>query len=120
MTFLFVYTPTSDSALLGPIDWVANLLLGSAAIGLCVIAVAVVGLMLLSGRLPIRHGLRTLLGCFILLGAPVIAVGLVGSWQGISERPTTPVSTVDYAQPREEPPSAEGYDPYAGASLRRD
>ena len=120
MTFLFAYSPTSDNALLGPIDWVADLLLGSAAIGLCVIAVAFVGLMLLSGRLPVKHGLRTLLGCFILLGAPIIASGLIGSWQRVTEQPPMLVSTVNYAEPREEPPSAEGYDPYAGASLRRD
>lgn len=61
--------------------WLTGTLLGSVAIGLCVIAVAGVGLMMLIGRLPVRLGARVILGCFILLGAPVIASGFMGMWR---------------------------------------
>ena len=57
-------------------DWVTGTLLGDLAVGLCVIAVAFFGLMLMTGRLAFRDGLRVALGCFVLLGAPLIAGGL--------------------------------------------
>ena len=42
------------------------------------LAVAFVGLMLMTGRLAVRDGLRVAVGCFVLLGAPLIASGLRG------------------------------------------
>ena len=87
---------------------------------LCVIAVALVGFAALSGRLPVRMGMRAVLGCFVLLGAPAIASALM--WQGreaspqvVYEAPST--IAAEPARP-ELPPSV--YDPYSGASLRRD
>ena len=44
---------------------------------LCVLAVAFVGMLMLTGRLALREGLRVALGCFILLGAPAIASAFV-------------------------------------------
>ena len=38
-----------------------------------VIAVAFLGLMMIAGRLPFRRGISVVLGCFLLLGAPVVA-----------------------------------------------
>ncbi|MEM9501077.1 MAG: TrbC/VirB2 family protein [Pseudomonadota bacterium] len=100
-------------------EWINSVLLGPVAIGLCVLAVAFIGVRMLSGRLPLRAGLRTLLGCFILLGAPVIAAGLIG---GMEQRRTpiavAPPIQVETEEVRGELPPAE-YDPYAGASLRR-
>jgi type IV secretory pathway VirB2 component (pilin) len=57
-------------------EWVTGTLFGDVAAGLCVLAVAFVGLMLMSGRLAARDGLRVVIGCFVLLGAPLIAAGL--------------------------------------------
>ncbi|MEE4537324.1 MAG: TrbC/VirB2 family protein [Erythrobacter sp.] len=57
--------------------WLTDTLLGDLAIGLCVIAVAVVGLLMMGGRLPLRLGAKVALGCFVLLGAPVIASGFL-------------------------------------------
>ena len=107
-----------DSPLADAVSWLNALVLGSLAMGLCVIAVALVGFAALTGRMPIRRAARVVLGCFILLGAPVIANGLSGLWQGgagavgSSERPVT----TDQRAPL---PQAT-YDPYAGASIRRD
>ena len=57
-------------------DWLTGTLFGSVATILCVIAVAFVGLMMMSGRFAVRDGARVILGCFVLLGASVIATGL--------------------------------------------
>lgn len=107
----------SQSAIAEAVGWINGVLLGSLAVGLCVLAVALVGLLMLSGRLPVRQGLRVILGCFILLGAPVIAAGIAGAWQQGSPTPPAPLAISE--QPRADLPPAN-YDPYAGASLRRD
>ena len=102
------------------IEWITSTMLGSIALGLCTIAVAVVGLMMLEGRVPIRQGARVIVGCFVIFGAPVIAAGLMGAWQSETVAQPPPITVEpDPASAREEPPPAN-YDPYAGASLRRD
>lgn len=113
--------PPQDGALAASVYWINDLLLGSLAAGLCVIAVAVVGMMMLGGRLPLHTGIRVALGTFVLLGAPVIATGLAGAWHGSAAPPelASSPSVVEFAEPRPEPPPSS-YDPYAGASLRRD
>lgn len=106
-----------SSALVSASDWVSGTLFGSLAIGLCVIAVAFVGLLLMTGRLSVRKAVSVTIGCFVLLGAPAIAGGL----RGLVEV-TAPSRAV--SEPRAEPtipPAAlppANYDPYAGASLR--
>jgi len=100
-------------------DWITGTLFGTLAVSLCVIAVAIVGLMLMSGRLAIRDGVRVAVGCFVLLGAPVIAAGLRSAANEAAPMGITQVVTpVLAAPPPPLPPS--NYDPYAGASLRRD
>lgn len=96
--------------------WLSGVLLGELAIGLCVLAVAFVGLLMMQGRLPIRTGLRVAIGCFVILGAPTIASGFVAGWG--SEMPP-PRATIADPPPAREPPPAN-YDPYAGASVRTD
>ncbi|MEM6411025.1 MAG: TrbC/VirB2 family protein [Pseudomonadota bacterium] len=100
-------------------DWIESLLLGDVALGLCVLAVAATGALALTGRLPFREGIRVVLGCFVLLGAPVIAAAFVWSGTDVASAPAPlpPVASVEV--PRKELQPAN-YDPYAGASLRRD
>ena len=103
-------------ALVAAVEWLQGTLLGSVAIGLCVIAVAWVGLLMLQGRLPVREGARVILGCFILLGAPVIASGFLGLLQGgVTSPPQAPLA-IELPVREELPPP--DHDPYAGASLR--
>lgn len=95
------------------------LLTGSVAIGLCVLAMAVIGLLMLSGRLPVRAGLQVVLGCFVLLGAPVIAAAFITAGQSVAPQVTEPDPPRELPDERRDiPPSA--FDPYAGASLRQD
>lgn len=66
------------------------MLLGEVAVALCVIAVVLMGLMMLGGRLPVRDGLRAVLGCAVLLGAPVIAAGFVANGSRVAALPVQP------------------------------
>lgn len=102
-------------------DWTRGLLGGSLATSLCVIAIAILGFLLLTGRLRVRRSVEVVLGCFLLVGAGLLAVqlqqlagGAVGS--GAAGRETI---ILPQATPTQAPPPAS-YDPYAGASLRRD
>lgn len=113
-----MFETRSEQPLEASVGWMTDLLLGSIAVALCVLAVAVVGLMMFSGRLPIRRGLQVVLGSFVLLGAPLIAGGFTGWWEENRE-PAPPPVTVSTDAARPDLPQAQ-YDPYAGASLRRD
>jgi type IV secretion system protein VirB2 len=108
-------TPMVESA-----RWIEGVMLGEMALGVCVIAVAFIGALMLTGRLPLREGARIVVGCFVLLGAPVIAAGFVGGGSGVIEASSPPplvVAPID--RPRPDLPPAN-FDPYAGASLRDD
>ena len=100
-------------------NWLVALVTGGLAVGLCAIAVAVIGLLTLSGRMPVRDGVRVVVGCFVLLGAPVIATAFVGTGQQIGSPPPPAEPIRSLAEPRRDlSPSA--FDPYAGNSLRSD
>lgn len=74
---------------------------------------------MLTGRFPIRRGLHIVLGCFILLGAPMIAGAFLSLTEGANQT-APPMQAPPVAEtPRDDLPPAD-YDPYAGASLRRD
>ena len=111
--------PSGQPVLESAGGWVNGTLLGGVAVTLCVLAVAFVGLMMLSGRFSIRRSARVVLGCFLLLGAPVIAQSFTGFWQGQRSVQVLPVVLPPEEEPRGDLPPA-GYDPYAGASIRRD
>lgn len=113
-----IASPAPNSALPSAIIWINDVLLGSLAVGLCVIAISLVGLLMLLGELPIRQGVRVVLGCFILVGAPEIATGLAVGWQSASTTASGPVAIMP-PEMRDPRPTAN-YDPYAGASLRRE
>ena len=112
-----LFEPAGHSVVEASVGLVSGTLFGGVVITLCVLAVAFIGLLMLSGRVPVRTGFGVVLGCVVLLGAPVIAAGLMEQSTGgesvVAEAP-------EYSGPdprrdleRKEP------DPYGGASLRR-
>lgn len=115
----------SGGALGAAARWVEGLLLGPIATSLAIIAVASVGLLMLSGRINLRRGVTVVLGCFILFGAANIAQGVRGLLSAARPNMTVETSSTPSPFPVLEPlPSpaterAEIDDPYAGASLRR-
>lgn len=68
--------PAGSSPLLGALQWVQGTLLGNLATTAAVIAVAVVGYMMLAGRIEWRRGLTVIVGCFIIFGAAAIVAGI--------------------------------------------
>jgi type IV secretory pathway VirB2 component (pilin) len=68
--------PAGSGPIVGAVSWVQGTLLGNVATTAAVIAVAVVGLMMLTGRIDWRRGATVILGCFILFGAAAIVGGI--------------------------------------------
>ena len=68
--------PAGSSPLLAAMEWVQGTLLGNVATAAAVIAVAMVGFMMLTGRIEWRRGLTVVFGCFIIFGAVAIVSGI--------------------------------------------
>ena len=68
--------PAGSGPVLAALQWVEGTLLGNLATTAAVIAVAVVGLMMLTGRIDWRRGLTVILGAFIVFGAVAIVSGI--------------------------------------------
>lgn len=71
--------PTTSGPIERALAWIEGALFGQIAVILCVLAVAFVGALMLTGRLPVRRGMMVVIGCFILLGAPIIAAGVLNA-----------------------------------------
>lgn len=68
--------PQGSGPIVGAVQWLQGTLLGTVATVLAVIAVACVGLLMLTGRIDWRRGSVVILGCFILFGAVSIVAGI--------------------------------------------
>lgn len=68
--------PEGSGVVISAVEWLQGTLLGTVATVAAVIAVAIVGLMMLTGRINWRHGVTVILGCFILFGAASIVGGI--------------------------------------------
>jgi type IV secretory pathway VirB2 component (pilin) len=111
--------PPGSSVVVAAVIWLEGTLLGTIATTVAVVAVASVGLMMLAGRVNIRHGLTVIAGCFILFGASTIVAGIQSSLAGADRAPRPATSEAPppmVAAPTPPPPPANN-DPYAGASV---
>jgi type IV secretory pathway VirB2 component (pilin) len=68
--------PAGSAPILAALQWIEGTLMGNVATTAAVIAVAVVGLMMLTGRIDWRRGLVVVLGAFIVFGAAAIVEGM--------------------------------------------
>jgi len=111
--------PPGSSVIVAAIWWLQATLLGTIATTVAVIAVASVGLMMLAGRVNIRHGLTVIVGSFVLFGASAIVAGIEASLPGGDALPYAPPPAI--ADPPLAPPPPgprpANQDPYAGASV---
>lgn len=107
--------PVGSSPLVAAVQWLQFTLLGTIATTTAVIAVATVGMMMLTGRIELRRGATVVVGCFILFGATSIAAGIRSAASGIGSDVPKPAPVQASAGVRVPPPSH--YDPYAGASV---
>jgi type IV secretion system protein VirB2 len=116
------FTPAAPAAIAAAAQWIDATLLGTLATSAAVIAVACVGLLLLSGRIDVRRAVRVIFGCFILFGASSIAGGIMRT-VARGNVPTengavapSPLPAYPSAASRTAP-SVSPYDPYAGAAM---
>lgn len=70
------FDPAGSGPIVAAVAWIQGTLLGTVATVIAVIAVAVVGFMMLTGRMNWRYGASVILGCFILFGAASIVAGI--------------------------------------------
>ena len=68
--------PQGSGVIVAAVRWLEGTLLGTVATVVAVIAVATVGLLMLTGRINWRYGATVILGCFILFGAASIVAGI--------------------------------------------
>lgn len=94
-----LFDAPASSPLGAAAEWLTGTLLGSVAVSLCVIAIAFVGLRMMTGHLAARDGLRVVIACFVLLGAATIAAGLQRTAQQISPPASEPVQVQATADP---------------------
>jgi type IV secretory pathway VirB2 component (pilin) len=68
--------PQGSGPISGALAWIQGTLMGSVATAVAVIAVASVGLLMLTGRMNWRFGATVVIGLFILFGAGAIVGGI--------------------------------------------
>lgn len=68
--------PAGSGPIVAALGWLQGTLLGNVATAVAVIAVAMVGFMMLTGRVNWRFGATVILGCFVLFGAAAIVSGI--------------------------------------------
>ncbi len=68
--------PAGSGPIVSALGWLQGTLLGNVATACAVIAVAMVGFMMLTGRMNWRFGATVIVGCFVLFGAGAIVSGI--------------------------------------------
>ena len=74
--FAQTMNPQGSGPLIAALSWLQGTLLGNVATAVAVIAVAMVGFMMLSGRINWKFGATVIVGCFVLFGASAIVSGI--------------------------------------------
>ena len=109
---------TQAGSLPTAVEWVEQLLIGSLGTSIAVLAIAMLGFAMLLGRVRIGDGLRTIFGCFLLFGAPIVGQSLLGMTQRVGSGTIAPAASVQVS-PTVRPmlPMTGGtnpFDPYQG------
>lgn len=108
--------PPSPDPIVAAVTWLGDVLTGTLATSIGVLAVGMLGFEFLRGSIRPRRAIQVLLGCFVLFGVRPIAeeIAALARNGGEQVRPAAPQPTVpDSAAPRVSP----GLDPYSGASV---
>ena len=68
--------PAGSGPVLAALQWIEGTLMGTVATTVAVIAVAIVGLLMLTGRIDWRRAIVVVIGAFIVFGATAIVAGM--------------------------------------------
>lgn len=100
------------------VAWVQAALTGTIASSIAVIAIAAVGVGMMSGRIDMRRAVITVLGCFVVFGAPSVAAGILeAAGAGANNAPDVASGVVEEPAQLPQIASQPAYDPYAGAAM---
>ncbi|HYC96234.1 MAG TPA: TrbC/VirB2 family protein [Sphingomicrobium sp.] len=121
---MYVSDPSGSNPLTAALEWLQGTLLGSFATSIAVIALALIGFLMLSGRVDVRRAVQVVLGCFIIFGASTIANGILLAVSGASHGPdlaqAPPPPPPQFPAPvGSQPTSSSPFDPYAGAAFQQ-
>lgn len=113
--------PLGANSLVAAIGWLQDTVLGTIALSVATVAVAWIGLMMLTGRVDIRRGLTVITGCFVLFGASGLVKGIqmavrAGGAVGVEAGDVPPPPVFPVALPIESSRPTSS-DPYAGAAV---
>jgi type IV secretory pathway VirB2 component (pilin) len=114
---------SGSDAVVSATQWIEGAFLGSLATAIAILAVAGIGLLMLTGRVDLRRGAAVVVGCFILFGASTIASALqslaIGG-ENLKADYGPPIAVVATRPAITAPPPVPALsDPYAGASVPR-
>jgi len=108
--------PTNSLA--ASVQWLAAVMTGSVAMAIAVIAVAAMGLAMMSGRINLRGSAATILGCFVVFGAPSLAHAFLALAATVPEGPPPAERSPEPATyPLQQSGVSKSDDPYAGAAM---
>ena len=74
--YAYAADPAGSGPVVAALSWLQGTLLGNVATAVAVIAVAMVGFMMLTGRMNWRFGATVIIGTFILFGSASIVAGI--------------------------------------------
>lgn len=110
--FAYGDTNPAGSVFVEAINWVEAVLLGPVAFAISVVGIALVGFLMLQGRIDWRRGATVCVGCFLVFGSRSVVLPILNIAQPVQPPLATPPEL-----PPAPAPSPVIYDPYAGASL---
>jgi type IV secretory pathway VirB2 component (pilin) len=97
------------------LQWAISVLYGPLGTTIAIISIALLGALMLTGRMPMRRGMQMVLALFLFFGAATLATIFVS--QAPTATPTTAIA--DNAIPPTDVEATNVFDPYAGASTVR-
>ncbi|MET3473087.1 type IV secretory pathway VirB2 component (pilin) [Novosphingobium sp. 1529] len=113
-----LFEPSHAQAFGAMADWLREVLSGSLATALGVVAISLVGLSLFRGLLRFKRTAFVVLGIFLFLGAPMISAGIIGNLlRSLSPATSMAIAPSPLIPEKQRPPSPDPFDPYAGASV---
>lgn len=102
----------NGGAVQSALQWVIGVLYGPLGTTIAVLAIALLGALMLAGRLPMRRGVRMVLALFLFFGG----ANLAGLFVDQAPSPSAEIVSADEGLQPAEPNKTNVFDPYAGAS----
>lgn len=104
-----------EGAMESALQWMVGIFYGPVGTTIAVLAIALLGALMLQGRMPVKRGVQMVLGLFLFFGGASLAEVFVGQAPG---RSVAAMSSDDEIPPPVTD-NSNVFDPYAGAATGR-